>query len=128
MADKYFVDQVGNNSVKIADDVITKIAQEAAIRVDGVVNNIHVKREGVRDILKVGNPNKMAKITSDELQSVIDMSITVEYGKNILEVAEEVQEKVKESIDNMTDLDIVAVNVHVNGVRLNEGDKVNLSI
>lgn len=128
MADKYFVDQTGENSIKIADDVIAKIAQEAAIRVDGVVDNINIKKEGVRDILNVRGPQKGAKITSNDLQTVIDISITVEYGKNILSIAEEVQNKVKESIENMTDMDIVAINVHVNGIRMADGEKTGTRI
>lgn len=128
MAEKYYVDQTGNNSVKIADDVITKIALEAAVRVDGVVDNTHTKKDGMRDLLNVRNPHRFAKVTSNDLQSVIDISIIVEYGKNIIEVAEEVQNKVKESIENMTEMDIVAVNVHVNGIRMKDGEKAVLNV
>ena len=59
-------------------------------------------------------------MTADETTSVVDISIVVEYGRNIVEVAEEVQDAVKESLGNMTDLDISAVNVHINGVRAQE--------
>lgn len=127
MSEKYFVEQRGSNSIKIADDVITKIAQEAAIRVDGVVNNVNVKKDAVRDILH-GRNYKMAKVTSDDMKSVIDVSITVEYGKSILKVAEEVQEKVKDSIENMTDINIVGVNVHVNGIRMKDGQETSLNV
>lgn len=116
MVEKYFVDPTGNSNVKIADDVVTRIAQEAAIRVDGVYNSYTTKREMVGDLLTGRNPSK-TKITGDELSSVVDISIVVEYGKNIVEVAENVQDVVKESLENMTDIAIDAVNVHISGVR-----------
>lgn len=70
----------------------------------------------VGDLLTGRNPSK-TKITGDELSSVVDISIVVEYGKNIVEVAENVQDAVKESLENMTDIAIEAVNVHISGVR-----------
>ncbi|MDY3119240.1 MAG: Asp23/Gls24 family envelope stress response protein [Peptoniphilus sp.] len=118
MVEKYFVDPAGNSNVKIADDVITRIAQEAATRVDGVYNSYTTKRD-IGDFLP-GRSASKTKVTADDEKSVVDISIVVEYGRNIVEVAEEVQDAVKESLENMTDLDITAVNVHVNGVRAQE--------
>ena len=118
MVEKYFVDPAGNTNVKIADDVITRIAQEAATRVEGVYNSYTTKRD-IGDFLP-GRGQSKTKVTADEEKSVVDISIVVEYGRNIVEVAEEVQDAVKISLENMTDLDITAVNVHVNGVRAQE--------
>lgn len=122
MVEKYFVDPSGNSNVKIADDVITRIAQEAATRVEGVYNSYTTKRD-IGDFLP-GRGQSKTKVTADEEKSVVDISIVVEYGRNIVEVAEEVQDAVKISLENMTDLDITAVNVHVNGVRAQEKESV----
>ncbi|WP_108831672.1 Asp23/Gls24 family envelope stress response protein [Aedoeadaptatus coli] len=122
MVEKYFVDPSGNTNVKIADDVITRIAQEAATRVEGVYNSYTTKRD-IGDFLP-GRGQSKTKVTADEEKSVVDISIVVEYGRNIVEVAEEVQDAVKISLENMTDLDITAVNVHVNGVRAQEKESV----
>ena len=122
MVEKYFVDPSGNTNVKIADDVITRIAQEAATRVEGVYNSYTTKRD-IGDFLP-GRGQSKTKVTADEEESVVDISIVVEYGRNIVEVAEEVQDAVKISLENMTDLDITAVNVHVNGVRAQEKESV----
>ena len=122
MVEKYFVDPSGNSNVKIADDVITRIAQEAATRVEGVYNSYTTKRD-IGDFLP-GRGQSKTKVTADEEKSVVDISIVVEYGRNIVEVAEEVQDAVKVSLENMTDLDITAVNVHVNGVRAQEKESV----
>lgn len=122
MVEKYFVDPSGNSNVKIADDVITRIAQEAATRVEGVYNSYTTKRD-IGDFLP-GRGQSKTKVTADEEKSVVDISIVVEYGRKIVEVAEEVQDAVKISLENMTDLDITAVNVHVNGVRAQEKESV----
>lgn len=122
MVEKYFVDPAGNTNVKIADDVITRIAQEAATRVEGVYNSYTTKRD-IGDFLP-GRGQSKTKVTADEEKSVVDISIVVEYGRNIVEVAEEVQDAVKISLENMTDVDITAVNVHVNGVRAQEKESV----
>lgn len=122
MVEKYFVDPSGNSNVKIADDVITRIAQEAATRVEGVYNSYTTKRD-IGDFLP-GRGQSKTKVTADEEKSVVDISIVVEYGRNIVEVAEQVQDAVKISLENMTDLDITAVNVHVNGVRAQEKESV----
>ena len=122
MVEKYFVDPSGNSNVKIADDVITRIAQEAATRVEGVYNSYTTKRE-IGDFLP-GRGQGKTKVTADEEKRVVDISIVVEYGRNIVAVEEEVQDAVKVSLENMTDLDITAVNVHVNGVRAQEKESV----
>ena len=46
----------------------------------------------------------------------IDVSIIVEYGARIPEVAYEIQTRVKKSVENMTGLKVLEVNVHVQGV------------
>lgn len=118
MVEKYFVDPSGNSNVKISNDVVTRIAQEAAIRVDGVYNSYTTKRE-IGDLLTGRNTSKTT-VSGDEQRSIVDISIVVEYGKNIVEIAEAVQDVVKESLENMTDLAIEAVNVHINGIRTEE--------
>ncbi|MDQ0507747.1 Protein of uncharacterised function (DUF322) [Aedoeadaptatus ivorii] len=124
MVEKYFVDPAGSTNVKIAEDVITRIAQEAATRVDGVYNSFTSTRENIGDLLS-GRTVGKTKVFADEEKSAVDISIVVEYGKNVVEIAEEVQDAVKESLENMTDLDITAVNVHVHGVRIRqEGETV----
>ena len=47
----------------------------------------------------------------------IDVNIIVEYGTRIPDVAFEIQNRVKKSVENMTGLKVVEVNVHVQGVK-----------
>ena len=46
----------------------------------------------------------------------IDVNIIVEYGSRIPDVAFEIQNRVKKSVENMTGLKVEEVNVHVQGV------------
>ncbi|MDH7479840.1 MAG: Asp23/Gls24 family envelope stress response protein, partial [Syntrophomonadaceae bacterium] len=50
--------------------------------------------------------------------AVLDLSIIVEYGERIPEVALKVQEEAKKAVEGMTGLTVTEVNVHVQGVNL----------
>lgn len=127
MTDKYFIEEskdgnvkIADDVIKIADDVINRIAEETAYRVEGVVDNSNVKIDGMKDILNVKNFTKQTKVTTDELEGNIDLYITLEYGYNIIDVASEIQDRVKEAVENMTDLEVSKVNVHVTGITFDE--------
>ena len=48
------------------------------------------------------------------------MTLIVNYGSKIPEVTLEVQKKVKNSIETMTGLDIVSIDIHVTGVHFDK--------
>ena len=54
--------------------------------------------------------------TLDNKETRIDVNIIVEYGARIPDVAFEIQKRVKKSVENMTGLKVLEVNVHVQGV------------
>ena len=117
--EKYVNEQSTDGNVKIADDVIAKIAIVAASHVDGVYYPSKDLMSGVADVagkLGVRTPARGVKVAVGEGEGVIDLSLSIEYGKNILDICNEVQEKVKESVENMTGLSVVEVNVHVVGI------------
>lgn len=124
MAEKYLVDEFNDGSVRIADDVLGTIASVAAESVDGVVDMQSNFKASVTDMLGVKNLSRGVKVTVGEHEAVIDMFLTVLYGRNIIDICKEVQVKVKEAIENMTGLDVVEVNTHVSGIALNESTKV----
>ena len=55
-----------------------------------------------------------------EKEAAIDLSIIVEYGSKVPEVAVAVQENVKRAIESMTGLTVVEVNVHIQGVEFQQ--------
>jgi len=62
------------------------------------------------------NLSKGVKVEVGEKEAAVDMFIIVEYGVRIPDVAIHIQENVKRAIESMTGLNVVEVNVNVQGV------------
>lgn len=126
MSEKYLLDTTndGEGNIKIDDDVIATIAAVAAEQVEGVVELQSTLKASVTDMLGVKNLSKGVKVNVGEQETIIDIYVTVEYGKNIVEISKVVQEKVKEAIETMTSLEVVEVNVHVSGIAIVDKEKV----
>jgi uncharacterized alkaline shock family protein YloU len=62
------------------------------------------------------NFNKGIEVEMIEQQVTVNISIIVDYGFKVQEIAKQVQESVKLAIESMTGLEVVAVNVSVEGI------------
>ena len=113
-----------NNEIKIADDVVAVIAGVAVSEVSGVAEMAGGFAGGITEVLS-GKKNlaKGIKVDKDENKVKIDVNIIVEYGTRIPDVAFEIQNRVKTSVENMTGLKVEEVNVHVQGVNTNTVSK-----
>lgn len=111
---------LGNNAIKIADDVVAVIAGVAVSEIPGVANMAGGFAGGITEVLS-GKKNlaKGIKVDVGEKETKIDVNIIVEYGTRIPDVAYEIQTKVKKAVETMTGLKVVEVNVHVQGVNIN---------
>ena len=103
--------------IKISNDVIAVIAGVAASEVPGVANMAGGFTGGLTEALK-GKKNlaKGIKVEATDKTAKIDVNIIVEYGSRIPDVAFEIQNRVKKSVESMTGLKVEEVNVHVQGV------------
>ncbi|WP_202076712.1 Asp23/Gls24 family envelope stress response protein [Caldalkalibacillus salinus] len=107
--------------VEIAPDVLEVIAGLAASEIDGVAYMSGGFVGGIAERLGRKNLSRGVKVELGENHSVIEVSIIVDYGVRIPEVATAVQENVKSTVQNMTGLDVVEVNVHVISVHVKQG-------
>ena len=106
-----------NSNIKIADDVIAVIAGVAVAEVPGVASMSGGFAGGISEVLSgKKNLSKGIKVESGEKETKIDVNIIVEFGVRIPDVAFEIQNRVKKSVENMTGLKVVEVNVHVQSV------------
>lgn len=109
-----------NEGIEISTDVISVIAGVAVSEVDGVSGMSGGFAGGITEVLS-GKKNlaKGIKVEKGEKNVKIDVNIIVEYGTRIPDVAFEIQNRVKTSVENMTGLNVEEVNVHVQGVNTN---------
>ena len=120
------VEATDEKGIKIADDVIAIIAGKAASEVAGVYSMSGGFAGGISEVLSgKKNLSKGIKVDTDEKEVKIDVNIIVEYGSRIPDVAFEIQNRVKKSVENMTGLKVAEVNVHVQGVKTEREDNNN---
>lgn len=118
------INEVNENSgsIKISDEVIATIASVAVSEIDGVCGLMGSIAGELA--LKFGkkNVNKGIKVVSNDTEATIDISLIVKYGIRIPEIAWEVQENVKKSVESMSGLSVTKVNIHVAGVEFEKED------
>lgn len=114
-------------SVKITDEVVAIIAGIAATEVPGVAGMSGGIAGGIAEMLGRKNLSKGVKVEVGEKEAAIDLFIIVEYGCRIPDIAWEIQEKVKKSVETMTGLDVIEVNIHVQGVNIEKEHKKDTS-
>ncbi|HHT48158.1 MAG TPA: Asp23/Gls24 family envelope stress response protein [Firmicutes bacterium] len=112
-----------NGSIRIANEVVGVIAGLAAMEVKGVYGMSGGMVDGITELLKKKNLSKGVRVEVGEKEAAIDLSIIVEYGSKIPEVAVGVQENVKRAIESMTGLTVVEVNVHIQGVEFRQEEQ-----
>ncbi|WP_026504634.1 Asp23/Gls24 family envelope stress response protein [Butyrivibrio sp. NC3005] len=105
-------------SVKIANDVIGMIGALAAMEIDGVsamAGNV------TSEVLEKAGYKRLAKGVKVQLngkQVGIELSLLMGYGYNIPATSQKVQTRVKNTIENMTGLDVTDVNVRIAGITM----------
>ena len=106
----------GIGTVQIADDVIAVIVGIAATEVEGIaalgdnITNELMNKVGIKNI------SKGVKVNIVENKIDVEVSLTVGYGYNIPATCAKVQEKIKNTVENMTGLKVTGVNVRITGV------------
>ncbi|QES50760.1 Asp23/Gls24 family envelope stress response protein [Streptomyces venezuelae] len=119
-------DPAGRGRTTIADGVVEKIAGLAAREVPGV----HALGGGsrghgpARDRAPGGSKpaSRGVKAEVGEVQTALDLDLVVDYGVPIREVARAVRENVIASVERMTGLEVVEVNIAVTDVKLPDDD------
>ena len=103
-------------------DVIESMAAMAALEIGGV-SSMAAKKV---DIKKAFSGKPVVKPVTAEIKNgavVINLHICVSKNFNAKQVAEEVQECVKERVQNMTSNAVTKINVYIAAVDLSEADK-----
>lgn len=113
-------DDGGSGIISIADDVVAMIASIAATEVDGVsslvgnITNELMSRVGMKKL------TKGVKVLVSDGKVHVDLAVNIKYGYNIPETCQNVQNKVKATIENMTGLDVDNINISIGGIDMKD--------
>jgi uncharacterized alkaline shock family protein YloU len=108
-------------TLKISDDVIAVCARNATLKTKGVADLSSVFSDNISKNIFGKEPlYKGIKVNQNDEGISIDIYIVVEYGVKIPEVAWDIQENVKKEVEAMTEADVKAVNIHVQGVHFTD--------
>ena len=112
------LDENPDGTVSFATDVVATIAGLAATEVEGVAS-MSSPASCLADMFSrktTRNFTKGVRIDLDDNQVTADITIVVEYGSPVPDVARGIQENVKKAIETMTGLTVRSVDVHVSGI------------
>ncbi|MGC0423054.1 Asp23/Gls24 family envelope stress response protein [Embleya sp. AB8] len=111
----------------IADGVVAKVAGLAAREIPGVYalgSGVSRAFAAMRKAVPGGRPDvgRGVSVEVGEKQCAVDLSLVVEYGAPIAEVAAAVREHVIEAIERMTGLEVVEVDISVDDIHIEQED------
>ena len=112
--------KTGIRNIQISDEVVSKIASTSALEVEGVSSAAGKATSGISELLGVKNQPKMAKISRENGETIVNLDIAVDADARIHEVAAEVQRRVKNAVETMTGLEVIEVNVNVLSLTVNQ--------
>lgn len=108
---------VHENKLTFEDQVIKKIAGIASNDVKGILSMSGGFMSGLTDRFRsTEDITKGIDAEVGERQVALDLKVIVEYGKNIPSIFQDAVTKIKKSVHDMTGLDVVEINMHVEDV------------
>ncbi|MTI65434.1 MAG: Asp23/Gls24 family envelope stress response protein [Firmicutes bacterium] len=123
MTDLTDKENLEHGQIKIADEVVGIIAGLAATEIEGVAGMSGGLAGGISEMLGRKSLSKGVKVEVGEKEAAIDLFIIVDYGAKIPEVAWKIQESVKNAVETMTGLNVVEVNIHIQGVNIEKEEE-----
>ncbi|MEK6646156.1 MAG: Asp23/Gls24 family envelope stress response protein [Candidatus Firestonebacteria bacterium] len=103
--------------LNISIEAIASISAIAASKVPGVIGMSGGVIDTIAQFLGKKGVDKGIRVTVDEKEVGLDLFIIVNFGSDISEIGAQVQEKVRDAVENMTGLSVREVNVTVQEVK-----------
>ncbi|MDQ3911489.1 MAG: Asp23/Gls24 family envelope stress response protein [Actinomycetota bacterium] len=122
--------QTGRGSTQIEDSVVAKIAGIAAQEVDGVRMGGGTT-QAIGGILSSvtggsagsGSQSRGVSVEVGEVEAALDVTLTVEYGKPVPQIAEAVRRNIINRVENLVGLNVTEVNISVDDVFFPEQER-----
>ena len=107
-------------TIGVDNEVIARIAGTVAMECYGVVGmaarNI---KDGLVGLLKLESLSKGVRLqTHEDGELIIDLHIIVEYGTNIVAIAQTLMDNIRYKVEESVGLQVREVNISIEGVRV----------
>lgn len=120
----YWTTAGDQGTIKISEDVVASIAALAASETEGVSSLYSSFTNDIASFLGKKNLAKGVRVVLGENDSVdVEICYLAKYGYSICDVAKNVQEAVRSSIEAMTGLKASSINIYVGGVMFDETEE-----
>ncbi len=107
--------------VNIVPEVIATIISRTVIDIPGVAGLATRAKGGIGTLLGTKELEKGINVDLKENKEVsTSISVILDYGSIIIDVAKEIQKKVKEELEVKTGLKVTGINVNIQGVHIEE--------
>lgn len=103
-------------TIEVAPRVVEIIAGVAASEIDGVSKMYGSLANSFGELLGRSDQRRGVKLTSQNDNLTIDIDIYIDYGVSVPKLAAKIQDRVKQQVTLMTDLNVSEVNIHVKGI------------
>ncbi|MBS5937701.1 Asp23/Gls24 family envelope stress response protein [Clostridium sartagoforme] len=112
-----YSNELGN--IHYSEEVLAKIVGLSTMECYGVVGMVSKNAtEGLWELMRIENLSKGVKLKVNEDKLVVELFVMVEYGTKISEIANNIIQKVRYSVENFTGLKVSSVTVNVQAVRV----------
>ena len=107
--------------VNIVPEVIATIISRTVIGIPGVAGLATRAKGGIGTLLGTKELEKGINVDLRENKEVsTTISVILEYGSIIIDIAKEIQKKVKGELETKTGLKVTGINVNIQGVHIEE--------
>ena len=121
---EYFTQEMENGSIQISEDVVASVTGLAVLEVEGVCGLSSSIGTDIAEMLGMKTLSKGVRLSTTETGALrVDCDVVSKFGQNIFELAKNVQENVKSSVESVTGLRVAEVNVTVCGIALPKDSK-----
>ena len=122
MNQKDISERIETENLKISEDVVASIATIAAKEVEGVAE-LAVAPANLKGLFKSKSIKTSVEVDLNDGVAIIDIYLKIKYGAKVQPVSNEIQKKVKDSVQNMTGIAVSKVNIHISGILIEDKNK-----
>ncbi len=115
MPENYITCQDDKGSINISEEVIVSMVRAAVGEVEGVAG-LGAQQGDLAGKLGIKSAAKGIRVQFNEGVVSVELTISVRYGANVVNVAKAVQESVTSAVESMTGMGTPRVDVHVAGI------------